>query len=164
MNESDFINKIEKLLATKVGSITGLTIAAIVADAEEYPASAEVQLRVAELLMKCRADGLAGVVSPVEYYQRAISLSPWDHEAWEGLGFALDVLRDDSFGAEDALRKAIDMGAGPTAYAGLARLLSERGDRDSALAVLSEPYCKYCHENEIAIRRQEILRGDWDPI
>lgn len=129
---------------------------------EAWPGSSEVMCAAAEVAVFAAGHGAEIPFDAVELYRRAIDASPVMVEAWEGLGAALDVLRGDAAGARDAFERAIELGAGPDGYAGLARLMAEAGDREAAVALLEG--CPWLGDERVARMREEIAGGDWDPV
>ncbi len=95
-------------------------------------------------------------------HEKAASLDANCAEAQEEIGYYYDVLVDDPQRAVVAFRKAIRLGAGTTAFIGLARSLAEIGDASAALAVLEET----TEQDDPDVRkiRDEILSGEWTPI
>ena len=58
---------------------------------------------------------------------------------------------------------AIELGAGPDSYAGLARVLAERGTETAEILVFIDD-CPYVGETVIQEMRSEIEKGQWAPI
>lgn len=125
--------------------------------------SAEVWIAVGNVLQLASVDTTV-TVSPRTCYERAIEIDPQNAQAWTELGIWLDVFQDDSDGAMTALRKAVMLGAPPDAFAGLARLLSESGDRDAAFAMLDEGFAMHGEAKCLVKYRSEIEAGKWDPL
>jgi tetratricopeptide (TPR) repeat protein len=101
-------------------------------------------------------------------YEKAISIDPKFHEAYESIGYYHDTKYDHTFSdfeiSDQMFRKAIDMGAGPDSYIGLARVLAETGRTMDALALLEPPSCPYANEPAVKAIREEIAKGHWNPI
>lgn len=99
-------------------------------------------------------------------YLRAIELDPTNAEALEELGDIYDIHDENPAAAEDCFRRAIAAGketgeGSPFAYAGLARVLAERGDKESALQLLEPRNCPFAHDPTVAEMRREIAQGLW---
>jgi tetratricopeptide (TPR) repeat protein len=94
-------------------------------------------------------------------YEEARRIDPSCAEAHEEIGYYYDVLGDDPHRAVPAFRSAISLGAGKTAFIGLARCLAEIGDVSTALAVLEG--CIYQDDSDVRKIREEIMTGQWTP-
>lgn len=129
---------------------------------EACPGSAEVLRAAAEVVVFAACHGAEILVDAVELYRCAIEVSPGMVEAWEGLGAALDVLKGDAAGARGAFERAIELGAGPDGYTGLARLMAEEGERGAAVALLEG--CPWRGDAGVERMIREIGDGDWDPV
>ncbi len=60
-------------------------------------------------------------------YERAAALDPQCAEAYESIGYYYDAIDEDLEKAEAAFRRAVELGGGEQSYAGLARVMAERG-------------------------------------
>ena len=95
-------------------------------------------------------------------YEQATRINPDDAEAHVEIGYYYDVLADTPQQAVPAFRRAIALGAGKTAYLGLARSLAELGDDKSALGVLED--CPYQGDPDMHKLKNEIREGQWTRI
>ncbi len=98
----------------------------------------------------------------LQCYEKAVSLDADCAEAQEEIGYYYDALADDPQLAVVAFRAAIRLGAGKTAFIGLARSLAEIGDTSAALAALGESADQ--DDPDVRKIREEILSGEWTPI
>jgi ABC-type hemin transport system ATPase subunit len=65
--------------------------------------------------------------------------------------------------AEEAFRRAVQLGGGEWSYRGLARVLAQLGrDRGEVLRLLDE--CPYAESPAVQELRDEIACGSWDRI
>lgn len=100
----------------------------------------------------------------IGFYEKAIEADPDWADAYEELGHVYDVYDDNFDRAMACFRKAIALGAGWTAYAGLAKSLAQAGRRAEALEELSPVNCTFWEDASIQKVRDEINAGDWDEI
>lgn len=96
-------------------------------------------------------------------YERAAEAAPDDAEAFESIGFYHDEFEDDPEAAEEPLRRALALGAGASACAGLARVLAELGRTEEAKALIDPATCTHAGAAEVEEVRAEIDSGLWDP-
>ena len=107
----------------------------------DYPNSAKLWCVLGDAIQMA---GLTEEIAPyppdevLRCYEKAASLDASCAEAQEEIGYYYDVLVDDPKRAVVAFRAAIRLGAGKTAFIGLARSLAEVGDANAALAALEE--------------------------
>ena len=101
--------------------------------------------------------------APESCYERAIALDPGFPEPRVSLGYLRD-LHEDFDGAASSLRAAIEAGGDEWAYALLARVEAQRGDRAAARRALDEGDAAHPGSEVLARYRLEIEDGDWDPI
>jgi tetratricopeptide (TPR) repeat protein len=94
-------------------------------------------------------------------FENAIKYDPTNAEAYQELGYVLDVYFDKYEEAEEAFKKAIEFGAGHESYYGLARVLAQMCKEDDALYCISEENCPYSEHPEINKLRTEIKDRDW---
>ncbi len=138
MTEAEFFEEIDMLrFAGKTAAALRVAESAVLA----FPGSAELQCALGDLIQlsdnetRKTADALTA-------YQKALELDPSCAEAYEKIGYYWDVHGDDFERAEAAFRRAIELGAGATSYAGLARVLAERGnDSPAILSFLDQCPC-----------------------
>ncbi len=159
MTEAEFFEEIDMLrFAGKTAAALRVAESAVLA----FPGSAELQCALGDLIQlsdnetRKTADALTA-------YQKALELDPSCAEAYEKIGYYWDVHGDDFERAEAAFRRAIELGAGATSYAGLARVLAERGnDSPAILSFLDQ--CPCAAAPEVQKLRAEIANGEWAPI
>src|SRR5688572_24383964 len=96
-------------------------------------------------------------------YENACAVDPLDPEAYESLGYFFDAVDEHLDDAEGMFRKAIALGAGPSSWARLARVLAELGRRDEALQLLAPGVCPFAMVETIDEMRFEINEGRWNP-
>ena len=96
------------------------------------------------------------------FYEKAIEADPNWADALEELGHVYDIHHENFDRAIPCFRKAISLGAGWTAYAGLAKSLAQSGRRLEALEELSHTKCPFTDHALIQNVRDEINAGDWD--
>jgi tetratricopeptide (TPR) repeat protein len=127
----------------------------------EYPEESTFWYDLGIIMRRC---GDEYGYTPEDYlhsFENAVKCNSMNAEAYQELGYVLDVFFDDYCRAEQAFRRAIELGATHESYYGLARVLAQIGKRDDAIAILSESVCP-CHAHpDIQSIRAEILDGDW---
>jgi tetratricopeptide (TPR) repeat protein len=94
-------------------------------------------------------------------FENAIKCDPGNAEAYQELGYVLDVYLSDYDGAGQAFKKAIDLGAGHESYYGYARVLAQKGRTNDAINSLSETSCPFHDHPAIRALRSEIADGSW---
>lgn len=94
-------------------------------------------------------------------FENAVDCDSNSAEAQNELGFVLDVYFDDYGKAEQAFRRAIELGAGYESYFGRARVLAQMGRTDEAIHSLSEKACPFHDHPEIKNLQSEIVNGEW---
>lgn len=160
MTESDYIQKIRQLWPveeTKAAETLRLVEEAIVA----FPRSPKLFCMKGDLVQL--SDGKDYTLSDaVGCYERAASIDPSCAEAFESLGFFHDVVTNSLKKAESAFRTAIALGGGPDAYAGLARVLAERGDDTGEILAFLDG-CVHAAAPKVLEMRAEVERGSWKP-
>lgn len=97
----------------------------------------------------------------LDLFRRAAEADAAAPEAWEEIGFHLDVWQNDFRGAEHAFREAIARGAGAESYAGLARVLAQTGRKAEALASIDPSTCAYALDSAVEKIAAEIREGIW---
>lgn len=111
---------------------------------------------------------LGGDDSPFELrealsaYERALELDPGYTRAHESLGYYFDVVELDLARAEAAFLTAVQRGGGPRSYAGLGRVLAERGRSRAEVIALLEG-CPFRDSPLIAESLAEAKQGEWEP-
>jgi tetratricopeptide (TPR) repeat protein len=94
-------------------------------------------------------------------YQRAAEVAPNDPEAFESIGYFYDAVEDRPSDAEAPFRRALELGAGDVAAAGLARVLAELGRKDEALAFLAVARAADPDSDDLEEIEGEIRSGMW---
>jgi hypothetical protein len=99
----------------------------------------------------------------IKAYERATVLDRTYAEAFTEIGYYYDVIDVDLEKSEAAFRRAVELGADEQAYAGLARVLIERGGvKEEVLEFLRKsPYMETPMVKEIY---WEIEEGMWRPL
>lgn len=97
-------------------------------------------------------------------YQRATQVAPNDPEAFESIGYFYDAVEDRPADAEAPFRRAVELGAGDVAAAGLARVLAELGRTDEALAFLAVARAADPDSDELEEIEGEIRSGYWPSL
>lgn len=87
-------------------------------------------------------------------------LDPTDAESLESLAYFYDNWDERPDLAEDVFRRAIQNGGSASAYAGLARVLTETGRKAEAVELLGA--CPFANHDEVLKMKSEIDAGEWD--
>ena len=96
-------------------------------------------------------------------YERARAVDPTDPQAYESLGYFFDAVAGRLGEAEGMFRKAIELGAGPSSWAGLARVLAQLGQVQEALDLLARSSCPCADARQVIDVRDDINEGFWSP-
>lgn len=99
----------------------------------------------------------------ISCFKKAVRIDPECVDALEELGYCHDIL-DEYEAAEVAFRQALACGGSPYVFAGLARLLQERGDTPGALKLLSSRSCPFQEHPAVKQMRAEIRKREWEPM
>jgi tetratricopeptide (TPR) repeat protein len=162
MTEHEYIERIKQdwpATEPPAASLLRLSARAV----REFPQSAKLHCIRGDLLQLSALNSDTIRRKAMAHYRKALDLDPSDTEAMEELGYCLDVM-EDLDEAEKVFRQAVEIGASPRGYYGLARVLAQKGDRAGALEVLSPSKCPF-HEHRAVVRgRQEILEDLWEPL
>ena len=95
-------------------------------------------------------------------YENAVELDPHYSQAWESIGYYCDVHDQNFERAEFAFRRAVELGAGATAYVGVARVLAERNHQMTDILRFLDT-CPYSDDDRVQEMRSEIESGMWEP-
>jgi tetratricopeptide (TPR) repeat protein len=137
--------------------IVDLCLAAVA----EYPESSTLWYDLGIIMRRCGGEYAYTDADYLRCFETSVRCDCTNAEAYQELGYVLDVFFDDYGKAEEAFRKAIELGARHESYFGLARVLAQVGRTDDAIKCLSEDRCP-CHDHpEIKKLRAEILDGSW---
>lgn len=98
---------------------------------EAEGASAELLVLRGQLLQLVAGDGSDELEEAFACYQEAIEIDPDSAEAHEEIGHFLDDVADDPAEAVPFFRRAIELGAGPSAEEGLRDVLGQLGGEEA---------------------------------
>ncbi len=98
----------------------------------------------------------------LDCYRRAIQIDDTYAEAWESIGFVLDI-KDKLKTAKRAFLKAIEHEGSAYCYAGLARVEAQLGRRTEAIEVIEAGLDLFPQNEVLESKRREIEEGSWDP-
>lgn len=162
MTEQEHIESLRDELAREVRDealLEALSAAAVA----EYPQSALLWCKRGDAILLTHDPHTSGPPrEALECYRRAAAVDPACAEAWEEIGWYLDTHEDAFSDAEAAFRRAIKLGAPASARIGLARVLAQRGERDTALDALKDAEAVTGECEEIEAMRKEIKEGIWN--
>jgi tetratricopeptide (TPR) repeat protein len=127
----------------------------------EHPESSVLWYDLGIIMERCDDGYGYRAADYLRCYEKSVRCDPNYADAYEELGYVLDVYFSDYARAERTFRRAIELGAEHASYFGLARVLAQMGRTDEAMAVLSEHFCPFHDLPEIQKLRSEILDGDW---
>lgn len=96
-------------------------------------------------------------------YEKAAALDPSFAEAWESIGYFLDVHAGDLAGAEAAFSRAVDLGGGDDSVIGLARTRAELGYPIAEILAMLDAR-PFDDDHKRAAIRDDIESGLYDPI
>ena len=131
---------------------------------EAYPDSSSLWCIKGDfILLTTRAwDNDFDVDARIRCYEKAVDLDQTNYYSYEGLGYVMDVYRDDYVAAEQYFRKSILLGGGLPSFLGLARVLAETERRVSALNLIAEATSRFGKHPDIIELTAEIASGIWD--
>lgn len=163
MNELEYVNCIMSIWPPSTQELQS-----VIKLAEEallrFPSSSKLHCIAGDLQLLHDEVTELNLKKSIGYNEKAIQVDRNCAEAYESLGHIYDVRYDYFEKAIGYFRKAIELGAGVTAYAGLARSLAQSGKRDEALQGLSLKRCPFANHPMICKLTEELLDGAWDPI
>jgi tetratricopeptide (TPR) repeat protein len=158
MTEEEIISEMDRLWAASCWTEALRLAERAVA---EHPEWAELHCAFGDL-MQLADDDRYTLGDSLSAYMKAIELDPTCAEAFESVGYYRDVYENAFNLAEEAFRRAIELGAGADSYAGLARVLSEQGiERSEVLSMLDE--CPHVSTPAVQKMREEIDSRLWEP-
>ena len=133
-----------------------------------FPDSARLWVRRGMAIQLAPEDSSWTLEDSLASFEKAAALDPSDASAFEEIGYFHDVHTHDYPRAEQAFRRAVELGAGSRSYEGLSRVLAELGRREEALSALRKfPVKDSLEDLEGEARRdeleKEIAAGLWDP-
>ena len=130
---------------------------------ERFPRSAKLWCMRGDLIQLGSGESHHELEDALRSYQRAAEADPDYAAAWESLGYYYDVITNELEAAERMFRRAVHLNGSPESWAGLARVLAERGvPVPEVLATLAG--CPYSEHSKIIEIRGEIAEGGWEPI
>ena len=127
----------------------------------EYPQSSALWYDLGLIASRCADDCGYTPGDYARFFENAIKFGPGNAEAYQELGYALDVYFDDYGRAEKSFAKAIELGAGMESHLGRARVLAEMGRTHDAIQSLSEASCPFHEHAAVQSLRSEITDGIW---
>ncbi len=127
----------------------------------DYPESSTLWYNLGIVMERCSEDEGFGADDYLRCFENSVRYDPTNAEAYQELGYVLDVYFDDYVGAERALRKAIRLGGGHESYCALARVLAQMSRTQESLDAISEENCPYHRHPEIQKLRMEVESGIW---
>ena len=163
MNISEYYDEIERLWPKAGQPPSGKVVDVCLRAVVEYPESSTLWYNLGIAMQRCTEDYGYTCRDYLRCFENAVKYDLSNAEAFEELGYVLDIYFDDYDKAEHAFQKAIEYGAGSDAYFGRARVLAEMGKTDDAVNSISENVCPFHDDPEIQKLRSEILDGSWCP-
>lgn len=130
----------------------------------QFPSSSKLLCIAGDLQLLHDVVTEENINDSIAYNEKAIQVDKSCAEAFESLGHIFDVHYDDYENAIGYFRKAIELGAGETAYAGLAKSLAQSGKRGKAMKELTLARCPFANHPMISKLKKDLLDGAWDPI
>jgi tetratricopeptide (TPR) repeat protein len=128
---------------------------------EEHPESSTLWYDLGIIMERCDEAYAFTADDSRRCFENAVKCDPNNAEAYQELGYVLDVYFSDYAGAEQAFNKAIQLGAERESYFGRARSLAQAGRTEDAIKSLSQDACPFHDDLDIQKLRTEILDGSW---
>ena len=161
MSETDFIHAIREEWPHD-GRVTDSLLNRTVEATRRYPESPQLWRLRGDLLCIAGSDRDPSSLGPLQCYEMAVALAPHFPETHQAIGEYYDNCLGDLCAAERAFRMALDRGGSSGTFAGLARVLAERGKKAEALGLLVDDRCPRS-DTAVESVREQIERGQWDP-
>ncbi|MGD0899379.1 MAG: hypothetical protein ABR915_16195 [Thermoguttaceae bacterium] len=161
MEADAYLDEIERLWPEPGQSPTKEIVDLCLAAVAEHPESSTLWYGWGIIMRRCGGEYGYMREDYLRCYEDSVRCDCTNAEAYQELGYVLDVFFDDYGKAEQAFRRAIELGAGHESYFGLARVLAQVGKTDDAIVCLSEGNCPFHDHPEIKKLVSEILDGDW---
>jgi tetratricopeptide (TPR) repeat protein len=158
VTEAQYIETLERLIS-KNAPATLEQLALVDEAVRVFPQSPRLLCMRGDLVQLAPTDSPRAVAEALQSYLRAIEVSPGFANAYVETGYYYDVHEDDPAQAESFFRRAIELGAGVQAYAGLGRVLAELGRKQEATSLLKA--CPHSATTEVAEVLREIESGIW---
>ena len=159
MTKKEYLDKIEATRNSK-GHTTRATLDLIEHALQEYPHEPDLWcLRGDMIQLNDEPDEALPLASAMESYRRAIIEDPTCAEAYESLGYYIDVIDDDPKEAEPWFRKALELNPSVDSFVGLARVLTELGRKSEAMDLLSPANCPVYKNAKVQEVLAEIRKG-----
>jgi uncharacterized protein HemY len=157
----EYLDKIERLWP-RAGELPSRELVDLCSQAvAEHPESSTLWYDLGIIMDRCHEDYGFNAADFRRCFENAIECDPNNVEAFQELGYVLDVYFSEFASAEQAFRKAIELGAKHESYFGRARVLAQVGRTEDALNSLSEDACPFHDHPDIQKLRSEILDGIW---
>lgn len=163
-SEDDFIKEFVESLSPYA---TAETFRILDEALRAYPESARLWCRRGMSILIADEGPTFTLSEALRSFETSASLDPTYSSAFEEMGYFHDVHTEDLARAEEAFRRAIELGAGIRSYEGLARVLAESRRIHDALTVLRK--CPIELEQDGSDHRRvkelerEIQDGNWTP-
>lgn len=127
-----------------------------------FPDSPCLWKRRGDLIQLGDGESAHSLEDSLHSYETAVKLDPGFAEAHESIGYYFDVIDEDLPKAEAAFLRATQLGGGEYSWAGLARVIAERGGpREQILALMDD--CPFADASAVQKIRQEVDEGFWHP-
>jgi len=128
----------------------------------KYPNSAKLHCLLGDLIQLSDAFPEYELSDALKAYEKATVLDPTCPEAFEEIGYYYDAIDEDLEKSEAAFRRAVELGGGEQSYAGLGRVLVERGHPPSEVVIfLKQSPC--ADMPKVREMCSEIEAGKWSP-
>jgi uncharacterized protein HemY len=127
----------------------------------EHPESSALWYALGIIMQRCDDDYGYAAEDYLRCFENSVKCDPSNADAFQELGYVLDVYFSDYPRAEEAFKKAIELGAGHESYLGRARVFAQMGKTEDAIASLSENVCPFHGHPDLQTLRSEIRDGSW---
>jgi len=164
MTEAEYIQKVteaKQLLREDAHSPEPLRL---VSEAlVKHPDSAKLHCLLGDLIQLSDVFPEYELSDALKAYETAAILDPSCPEAFEEIGYYYDAIDEDLEKSEVAFRRAIELGGREQSYAGLARVMAERGEATNEVLafLIQSPYADTPMVKEIY---SQIEEGRWRPL
>lgn len=163
MTVSEYIEQISELWPESEHDVSPKVLALADEAVQAFPDAPELWCLRGHLIELAPEGYSVALTDAADCYRKATQLDPDYADAWESLGYYLDNYDEDLDAAEQAFVNAIRTGGDADSYIGLARVLTQKGQKDAALKVLGAADCPYADEEDVEAMREEIRDGLWSP-
>lgn len=163
MTEAEYIKKVtEAKQLLREDALSPEPLSLVLRALAQHPDSAKLHCLFGDLIQLSDAFPEYELSDALKAYEKAAVLDPSCAEAFEEIGYYYDAIDEDLEKSEAAFRRAVELGGGEQSYAGLGRVLVERGHLPGEVVTfLKQSPC--ADMPKVREMCSEIEAGKWSP-